>query len=159
MAENAFDKVRAQVGACGIWCGSCAVGNGAFTELSQRFEGLLRAYGFDHWGTEELDFGRLVQGLTSCQRVSECPGCRQGGGRDSCELRACAVAKGLSGCAQCPEMAGCKHIHLLQHMRSGALAAGLVVHTENVEAAPLMEQWTAGLAARWPCCILFEHGR
>ncbi len=37
MAE-AFDRVKAQIGACGIWCGSCAVGNGSLRELSRRFE-------------------------------------------------------------------------------------------------------------------------
>jgi len=45
--REALENVKGQIGACGIWCGSCAVGNGALQELSRRYGELLKGHGLD----------------------------------------------------------------------------------------------------------------
>jgi hypothetical protein len=44
--KKAFENVKSQIGFCGIWCGSCVVGNGTLRELTRKFEEMTRAYGF-----------------------------------------------------------------------------------------------------------------
>ena len=56
-----------------------------------------------------------------------CVGCRRGGGRNECELRACAASRKVAGCGACPEGAPCPHAETLQHMRAGGRQAGLFV--------------------------------
>lgn len=156
MEAKAFSNVRGQIGYCGIWCGSCVVGNGTLKELTRRYEDLLRAYGLDHWGPEGFEFDRFTKDLQSIQGVSSCCGCRKGGGRGDCPLRQCALTKGLEGCHVCPDVETCEHKDDLEHMRSGALKAGLFVNTERADPAELIGRWTEDLRAQWPCSILFE---
>ena len=155
METQGFENVKDQAGYCGIWCGSCVVGNGTLKKLTKRYEDLVRAYGLDHWGPEGLDFDRFTEGLRLIKGISLCPGCRKGGGRDNCELRACALRKGKDSCNLCPAAEDCKHQEDLHRMRSGAQQAGLFVNTEEGDGKHMIEQWTAELRARWPSCILF----
>jgi hypothetical protein len=156
MVSKAFESVRSQIGYCGIWCGSCIVGNGALKELTKRYEELVRAYGLDQWGPESLDFERFVEELQLIQGVAPCPGCLMGGGREDCELRTCALNRGLDHCSTCPDIAACEHLTVLEHMRSGAIRAGLFVNTEDVDRERLIEEWVTDLKAKWPCRVLFE---
>jgi hypothetical protein len=48
-SRNAFESVKAEIGYCGIWCGSRAVGNGALGEITTRYEKMLAAYGLKQW--------------------------------------------------------------------------------------------------------------
>lgn len=80
------------------------------------------------------------------------------GGRDNCEMRACAESKKISGCYACSEIAVCKHSELLNYMRSGAIKAGLFVTTEDVDGEQFIRQWTARLRASWPASVLFAKG-
>jgi hypothetical protein len=157
MFAEAFERVKGQVGSCGIWCGSCIVGNGTLGELAKRYEHLLRAYGLDHWGPPDFDFDQFVVALESLRGIPLCPGCLMGGGRENCELRACASTRGLDGCNRCAEMDMCEHGEILEHMRSGALEAGLFVNTGEVDSQLLVDRWTADLKTEWPCSILFAR--
>jgi hypothetical protein len=42
---QAFLNVKHQIGFCGIWCGSCVVGNGALRELAGGLEQVTTVYG------------------------------------------------------------------------------------------------------------------
>jgi hypothetical protein len=75
------------------------------------------------------------------------------------EMKACASNKNIDDCSECHESAACKHVKILQTMRSGALAAGLFVKTEEVDRQQFIEKWTAELKSQWPCCILFMNGQ
>ena len=154
---EAFENVRAQIGACGIWCGSCVQGNGTLRELTRRFEELTEDYGLREWAPRNFDYEEFSRGLASIQGMTLCPGCAKGGGREGCEIRACASRKGLDDCGLCPESARCEHVEILETMRSGALAAGLVVKAGEADGEELVEQWTASLTQRWPYCILFGN--
>jgi len=56
METKSFENVRNQIGFCGIWCGSCVVGNGALRDLSRRCEHIIGGYGVDKWGAEDQGF-------------------------------------------------------------------------------------------------------
>jgi hypothetical protein len=153
--ENAFENVKNQIGFCGIWCGSCVVGNGVLRELTKRYEELIKAYGLEAWAPKDFDYAGFSKGLASIQRMPLCPGCRKGGGREACELKACAAKQCLSECSECSDQAQCQHRAILDKMRSGALAAGLFVKTAQADRQALLREWTAQLKGRWPCCLLF----
>ena len=152
---DAFEKVRAQIGACGIWCGSCIVGNGTLRELSARYGQMLADYGLEEWGPQDFNYEELQKGLASMQHVPLCPGCRQGGGRQDCEIRACAAKRQVEFCGECVAAADCEHGHLLEHMRRGAVQAGLFVETAAADPHELVDRWTAAIKGKWPTCVLF----
>ncbi len=157
--KQAFENVREQIGFCGIWCGSCVVGNGTLRELTERYQEIIGAYGLEQWAPKDFDHEEFRKGLTSILSIALCPGCLKGGGRDNCEMKTCASNRNIDGCSECHEPATCKHVETLQKMRSGALAAGLFVGTENSDRQQLIEKWTAELKRQWPCCILFMNGQ
>jgi hypothetical protein len=154
---QAFENVRAQIGFCGIWCGSCIVGNGALQELTRRYKELIGVYGLEEWGPKDFDYKELIKGLESMQNVQLCSGCLRGGGREGCEIRSCADGNKIVGCYACQGTAVCKHSELLQYMRSGAIRAGLFVNTGDVDRQQPIENWTAKLRTQWPCSILFAN--
>jgi hypothetical protein len=44
-SRKTFEGVKDQIGYCGIWYGSCIVGNGALGELTTRYGKMLAIYG------------------------------------------------------------------------------------------------------------------
>jgi hypothetical protein len=154
LGDGSFEDVRRQIGYCGIWCGSCIVGNGALRELTKRYEELIMAYGLEDWAPDNFNFNEFKKGLASIQDMPLCPGCQKGGGRDSCEIRACSLRK-LKDCTECGMPEDCENLELLQKMRTGAVEAGLMVKNENVDEDELIERWTSELRGKWPSSILF----
>ena len=152
---RAFELVRNQIGFCGIWCGSCVVGNGALREITKWCAAKIDAYGLREWGPRDVDYKELAKGLESIAAMPPCPGCLNGGGRDGCEMKACVSGKGIDDCSECGDSAGCPHSDVLEEMRSGALAAGLLVKTERVDKQRLIAEWTAQLKKSWPSSVLF----
>jgi len=151
---TAFENVKDQIGFCGIWCGSCIVGNGTLRELTKRYKELINAYDLKDWVPKDFDFGEFYKGLETIQSMSLCLGCLKGGGRDDCEIRICATNKNLQDCTSCQEFHKCK-IELLEYMRSGAREAGLSVKTQDDDGGEVIKRWMSELKAKWPCCILF----
>ena len=98
MQTKHFENVRNQIGFCGIWCGSCVVGNGALRELTKRYEKLIKDYGLEEWAPKDFDFKEFSKGLKSIQTLPLCEGCLKGGGRPNCEIRTCAQNKSIDGC-------------------------------------------------------------
>jgi hypothetical protein len=154
-AKKAFENVKDQIGFCGIWCGSCVVGNGTLQEITKRYKKLIQAYGVSEWCPKDFDYDEFTKGLASLQRMPLCSGCMKGGGRDNCEIRACASDKELQDCTECSEHTECKHDKILEQMRSGALKAGLFVRANETDRETLLLEWIATLKTKWPSCILF----
>ncbi len=154
--DAAFGNVKSQIGFCGIWCGSCVVGNGTLRELTERYEEITNKYGLGKWCPKDFDYGEFSKGLASIQRMPLCPGCLKGGGRDDCEIRTCASNKGLQDCTECNNLSECKHGEILEKMRSGALEAGLLVKVNGADRQTLLREWTVVLKTKWPSCILFS---
>ncbi len=154
MTIEPFGNVKDQIGFCGIWCGSCVVGNGALMELTKRYEEIVEKYGLEEWAAEDFDFKEFMKGLASIQAVSLCPGCLKGGGKTNCELRNCALSKDIADCSECKEVVECENSEELQKMREGARKAGLFVKVENVDRQELLKKWTSELKGNFPSCIL-----
>ena len=153
-----FENVRNQIGYCGIWCGSCVVGNGALRDITRRYEEMTTAYGLQQWAPKDFAYVEFSKGLESIHGLPLCPGCLSGGGRDDCEIRACAMSRELRDCTECGEFRECEHAEIVEKMRSGARAAGLIVKETDSENEALIDRWTAELKSRWPCCVLFMNG-
>jgi hypothetical protein len=151
-----FENVRNQIGSCGAWCGSCVVGNGVLKELTKRYHEIINAYGLREWGPGDLDYAEFAKGLQSIQTMPSCPGCLKSGGRENCEIRACASARGFRECTQCDAGDDCSHGKVLDYMRSGALAAGVLFRIGETNRAVSIEEWISQLASKWPCSILFD---
>ena len=152
---EAFQNVQNQIGFCGIWCGSCAVGNEVLRELTRRYVEFITAYGLEEWGPKDLDYKELLKGLESIENTPLCSGCLRGGGRENCEMKSCAVSKRITGCHRCWEPAACRYSEPLREMRLGAIRAGLFVNIEDVGQEELIETWTSKLRTNWPASILF----
>jgi hypothetical protein len=155
VTREAYENVEEQIGGCGIWCGSCAVGNGALRELGRRFKEVLDAHGAAHWAPPEMDYPTFDRGLETLALAASCPGCRKGGGRDDCVLRSCSAARNLADCSECPSFASCEHDRLLQIMRSGARKAELRVRDPGEDADDVLATWIAELPTTWPSLCLF----
>ncbi len=78
MESKPFENVKNQIGFCGLWCGSCIVGNGALKELTRRYEHLIIGYGVDKWGAKDFDEKEFLKGLASIQSIPICQGCLKG---------------------------------------------------------------------------------
>ncbi|UCG86193.1 MAG: DUF3795 domain-containing protein [Gemmatimonadota bacterium] len=155
---QAYDSVKPQIGYCGIWCGSCVVGNGALSELTRRYRKTTEAYDLGEWAPRDFDYSEFAQGLASIQAMPTCPGCRAGGGRDDCEIRTCARSRELDDCTKCGDFGKCEHQGILERMRTGAVDAGLMVRRDSRSNDELLREWSAEIERRWPCCVLFLEG-
>jgi hypothetical protein len=151
-----FDNVKDQIGACGIWCGSCVAGNGVLQELTKRYNTIIKDYDLEPWAPKDFDFKEFAKGLQSIQNMPLCPGCLKGGGRDDCEIRTCVKIKNLADCSECASPAECENKNLLETMQNGALKAGLMVKTENVDRKELLKKWTEQLTNAWPSSLVFR---
>lgn len=154
MEAESFENVKNQIGFCGIWCGSCVVGNGVLRELTKRYHEIIERYGLEEWAPKDFDFKEFTKGLSSIQTMPLCHGCLKGDGRSNCEMRICASNKNIADCSECEQPRACKNLETLQKMRPGAQRAGLLVKTENVDRQELIEKWTAKLKNKWPCCTI-----
>lgn len=145
MTSDPFDKVKNQIGYCGIWCGSCVVANGQLRELTKKQEEIIKNYDVEQWGPKDFDFKEFMSGLKSIQGMPLCPGCLKGGGRDNCEIRACASSKNIKDCSECGRPEECKNAELLENMQTGAVRAGMFVKTDVLDPQELIKRWTAEL--------------
>jgi hypothetical protein len=55
----------------------------------------------------------------------------------------------------CEVFGDCEHHEILNHMRSGAIAAGLNIVEQGDDGQNRIDDWADQLAITWPCCILF----
>lgn len=155
MRVKPFENVKNQIGFCGIWCGSCVVGNGALRELTKRYEQIIKNYGLENWAPEDFAFKEFKKGLASIRAMPSCQGCLKGDGKPNCEIRDCASNKNITDCTKCDQPTACKNSEMLRKMRTGARHAGLFVKTENVDRRGLVGKWISGLKRKWPHYILF----
>lgn len=155
MKDGPFENVKYQVGCCGVWCGSCVAGNGALRELTLRYEGAVDLYDLETWAPQDFDFKEFKKGLASIRKMPLCQGCLAGDGRSHCEIRACVKKKNLGDCSQCHEINKCNHREQLEEIRMGAIQAGFIVKTKDVDWRELIQEWIETLKKRWPALILF----
>ncbi len=151
----AFENVKGQIAYCGLWCGSCAVGNGTISELAGRLGKLIKDYGIEEWGPKGVDYKGLHESLASIHAEPPCPGCLRGGGRTNCEIRACATGKHLHECVECNDGEACENLKLLRHMRTGALGVGMIVKEKKGNRSEFLRKGEAELKRKSPSSVLF----
>ena len=157
MDHKHFENVKNQISYCGLWCGSCAVGNGTLVEMSKRYEEIIRKYGVDQWGPRDFDVAEFMKGLKSIQNMHVCQGCLKGDGKSDCAIRDCALSKKLAECSGCSEYLTCKNTEALKKVREGALDVYMLVKTEKANRKELIEKWTSELMNKWPSCIVLRR--
>lgn len=154
MQAKAFENVKNQIGYCGLWCGSCIVGNGTLKELTKRYEELIKGYGVDEWSAKDFDSKEFMKGLASIQNLPICQGCLKGGGNDECRIRPCASKKKLSDCNECNEPTTCKNLEALQKVRRGALAVEMLLKTGRGGQPQLVDKWMVEIKNKFPYCLI-----
>ena len=147
-----FENVKNQNGFCGIWCGSCAAGNSAIQELARKFEEIVKKYELEKWVPKEFDFNEFMKGLACTQAMPLCLGCQKGGGPPTCQVRICALSKGMSDCSQCSQLMECKSFELLKENYPKIKED--LKKIAGVDRKGLIEKWTSELRTKWPHCIL-----
>jgi len=163
LESKAFENVKNQIGYCGIWCGSCIVGNGTLKELTKKYAFILEGYGIDKWGADEQGFDgkEFMKSLQAIQNIPVCRGCLKGGGATNCKIRACATNKKLADCTECTEFMKCENREALDNVRTGALKVGMTAKTEKDKASrqQLIKKWTAEVSEQFPSCVVLpKHG-
>jgi hypothetical protein len=156
MHGKPFENVKNQIGYCGLWCGSCIVGNGTLKELTKKYAHLIRGYGVDKWGAKDFDGNEFVKGLASIQALPICPGCLKGGGNDECRIRPCAAERKVSDCTVCNEFMKCKNSEAIRKMRTGASAVGMLMRnaSDKPDQQRLIRKWIAEIRNKFPSCVI-----
>jgi hypothetical protein len=153
---KAFENVKNQLSYCGIWCGSCIVGNGMLKELTKKYERLIDGYGVDKWGAKEQDFDgpEFMKSLKAIQNIPICRGCLKGGGNDVCKIRPCAQKKKLYDCMECGEMESCSNHESIKTVREGAISVGMLAKDENDHSnhQQIIKKWTAEIKNKCLIC-------
>ncbi len=152
MTLSAFENVRNQIGFCGIWCGSCAAGNGAILELTKRFEETVKKHNLEKWVPKEFDFKEFMKGLTCIQATPLCPGCRKGGGPPTCKVRICALQKGLVDCSQCNQLIECRNFEQIENSHPKIKQDLMKIKSKDRD--EVIEKWRGELKMKWPHCVL-----
>ena len=156
METKGFENVKPQIARCGLWCGSCIVGNGVLRELTRRYAHLIDGYGIDKWGATDFDGKEFMKGLKSVQNLPICKGCLKGGGNETCKVRPCVQSKRIPTCNECTEQTSCDNLEALRKVREGALAVGMIVKSNKVTAEPkqLIKKWTGKVKGEFPYCVI-----
>jgi len=150
--DRPFERVKDQIGYCGIWCGSCAGGNGVPQELTKGYEEFVKRNQIDKWAPKDFDLKEFMKGLESIQRVKPCAGCREGGGAPECIIRACAEGKGYEYCYECGRLKDCDEFSSIEEGFPEIKKELQRLKGRGKETA--IEDWTRELAGKWPSCIL-----
>jgi hypothetical protein len=137
MDRSHFDNVKGQIGHCGLWCGSCIVGNGLLAEMTSQYEREACGHGVHKWVLKEKG-KEFVDALDTIKKVPICPGCLKGGGDDTCQMRECTRQRGLVHCDECDTGKECPHSKAIEYMREAGKAAGMLAATNRQERSILL---------------------
>ena len=94
---------RELLGPCGDYCGGCAEYIGLVADTARQLKELLQTYAYEYRCQGAFDFAELARALQWIVDNAGCPGCQQGGGPPSCQVKACSAEKGLSLCFECED--------------------------------------------------------
>lgn len=103
---------------CGL-CDDCQLGNRDFLETVSQLKAYVLRFRANIWphcfpGDEGFSFPEFRKGLDWFLSHTECPGCKQGRGLDTCPIRLCAQARRIEHCSQCPDLEPCDKFEFLR---------------------------------------------
>ena len=139
--DKAYKNVKEQIGYCGLWCGSCAVGNGAISQLSKQLKQMVTSYGVKSWGPEDINYDDLITALSTLESKLDCKGCCKGGGNEACKIRECVQKKKITDCCQCQNKVACEHKEELKNVLGGAAKAKMLFKTKDADKQQLIKLW------------------
>jgi len=85
---------------CGLYCENCIQRTNIGPEAKKLQESMKRA-GYEKFGHLIPDFPVFWRFLSEFAENGGCVGCRSGGGNPYCQIRKCAIEKGVTVCALC----------------------------------------------------------
>jgi len=102
---------------CGL-CDKCRLDHPDFLEAVARVKSFVDEFPAYWWmhcfpGEEGFSLPEFVKGLEWFLRKPECPGCKEGGGREQCPIRRCALRRQCANCFECPELETCEHYSII----------------------------------------------
>jgi len=117
---------------CGLYCGDCTSYKGEVADLARDLRKKLREAKFDQFARvlspvfkEFADYDKCYNTLGAMVRM-RCPrSCRSGGGNPGCQVRSCALKKGLDGCWECDDSESCVKFAFLQTVHGDACQKNL----------------------------------
>jgi len=110
---------------CGLYCGDCIRYRMTAAALARDLSGELANIGFDQYARitkkSVSSLGQLdgvLQFLNDLAQLQCMVACREGGDgcAGTCEVKTCAIAKGLKGCWDCEEFEACTRLDFLKPM-------------------------------------------
>ncbi|MFB3786030.1 MAG: DUF3795 domain-containing protein [bacterium] len=117
---------------CGLHCGLCAQ-RGRIPRQAKALRESMAKEGFEYWGGSIPGFREFWIFLTDLSDPDKgCPGCRQGGGPDFCEIRKCARRRGIELCPLCADYP-CQIIRDLANVYPTLLADGKRIQEIGIE--------------------------
>ena len=120
---------------CGL-CDDCQLGNPDFLQAVVQLKEYVNRFRANVWlhcfpDGEDFSFPEFKKGLDWFLDHTDCPGCQGGRGLEDCPVRLCAVARGLTHCYLCPDLAALRQVRL---------SAGPVPRRQDQPAAPPVER-------------------
>jgi len=117
---------------CGLYCGLCAQ-RGRIPSQAKALRESMAKEGYEYWGGSIPGFKEFWTFLTGLSDPNQgCPGCRQGGGPDFCEIRKCARRHGIELCPLCEDYP-CQLIQDLANVYPTLLAEGKRIREIGIE--------------------------
>ena len=110
---------------CGLYCGDCIRYRMRAADLAHGLAGELANIRFDRYARIKKrsvpSLGQLngvLQFLNDLSQLQCMTSCRQGadGCLGTCEVKVCAISKGLHGCWECGAFEGCSRLDFLKPM-------------------------------------------
>jgi len=118
---------------CGLYCGLCAERT-RIPQLAAALQQAMAEEGWPFFGPSFPGFAPFWEFLEKLHTECGCSGCRAGGGFPQCQIRACALERGLDLCSQCADFP-CERVEGL-----AARYPTLIADNRRLQAMGL-EQW------------------
>lgn len=123
---------------CGLYCLDCIPSKRALFAAVDELRALAGELGLERYAELKSRSDEALAQYPVFAAVLEkiaglrCPApCRLGGGKTSCAVRGCAQGRGLEGCWECPDRAGCGLLAPLRESHRGAIDRNLDAITEH----------------------------
>lgn len=110
-----MEMVDTPVGYCGLYCENCPLfRRGEIRDTAHKLQRHLR--GYEKYAEkmsekhQDLRDYQVFLDVISWFASRDCPGCRDGGGLEGCQIKVCCLGKGHELCSQC-DIVHCEKVH------------------------------------------------
>jgi len=136
---------------CGLYCWDCIPSNRRLFALAGELEEKLAELHFEEYAAFKargdasfLDYQRFLRVLQAIQGLECKAPCRAGGGKTSCAVRDCVLARQLPGCWDCSQHRTCELLDPLRRFHPNLEHHLDLIHQEGIAA------WSAKRKRHYP---------